>query len=346
MLRFASCRQINPPVRPSVAVLFCYTIQMSSLFGKKKLEEKTVAIVDIENSSVAAALVQLSQEEPKLFAEKRTFLSIPQRLHGENLLHTTIAAAQELLLHVSEVAARMRMHRKLALMGDVQQAVVFFGPPWAEIDTTSSGSVQVNAPRVLTQELRSQIGSVFGDVETSFHSFATAAARIAQRSVPDEPYLLCTITGEITELTLAQEGRILARATLPVGLYTLLRTLTTHGGLSQAEAYSALKLQFSYLKEPFDSVGEHFSNALYHGLEDMVASLPTRNVFVLAHEPNGEWFAQAIVSDPKVATLFKDGGVVRALRPAHLSPLLAAHATHPDLFLMLEALFVDVRHGV
>ncbi len=53
---------------------------MAGLFGKKKHAGKTVAIADIENGSVAAALVRLIPgEAPRLFAEKRVSLPFSPR---------------------------------------------------------------------------------------------------------------------------------------------------------------------------------------------------------------------------------------------------------------------------
>src|SRR4051812_42791750 len=106
-------------------------VYMSALFGKKTPTDKTVLIVDIENSSVGAALVRLSPgHAPKLFAEKRVALPLLPSVSAGKLLEETDKALREALLQASTVAARMRNHSKLGPVGVIAHVQVFVSPPW------------------------------------------------------------------------------------------------------------------------------------------------------------------------------------------------------------------------
>jgi phosphohistidine phosphatase SixA len=78
---------------------------------------------------------------------------------------------------------------------------------------------------------------------------------------------------------------------------------------------------------------------------ELLANHAVGEVFVVAHEPYAEWFAQALTHS-ELENIFTSGGRVRAVRPHHITPYLAAHARKPDLALMLGSLFADYRPSV
>ena len=323
---------------------------MSPLFGHKREEGKTVLLLDVENGSVGTALVRLSQTDaPRLFGEMRVHTPI-LKTHNAALIAKEIgAAAHTVLQHIAEVAARIRIHFAEPL-GTIAHTAVFMSPPWGSLNV---GTPQV--PHPITQALYNALGTTLGHpLSTSFHPFATATAHMVPALFPhEEQYLLCIITGEVAELIAltreAEESTIVGHATLPLGRNSIVRTLMSHGGLTEAEVLSLLKLQTRGLhhpqSEPLNSFAAHMAEEFKSVMQEFAAVGPLRSVFIIAHEPIGEWFARSLTEHPSMEELFPEGGTVRALRGSHISPYLAIHAHKPDLVLLLEALFVDARHG-
>ncbi len=308
-------------------------------------EEKTVAIIDIENGTAGVALARIfPNQAPKLFSEKRTILPIPRLLNRKALEQTIHRTVSQLLSYASEVATRIKNHPKTVSMGKVEQVVVFLRPPWIDM-AESQGSFQLTATHSLLREVRKESQAIFQDAQISSHSFATAAASVIEDFYPQQT-LMVTLTGEISEVTLSQNGMLEGYSTFPFGMHTSLRTLESHAGLTLEEAYSALKLNPEHLFEPIESAYTEFTNSFYHAAKEMIGKNSSAHVFVLAPEPFGDLFAHTIAEAPRIATLFKEESLVQALRTSHFSALLAAHGPSPDLFFMLEALFVNKRYGV
>ena len=320
---------------------------MSFFSSKKPLTGKTIALFDIENGSIAVALTRFSPtEEPRVFAEKRFPFSIPTQIHADALLQKIEASIEEGATHLSEVAARVRAHPVLGNTGVIEKSIFFLGAPWGKLDSLSGSEQQATAPRALTTSLKAISTRRLGDIPASFHMFSRAATHTISSFYPNEASALCIISGEMTELIVIAEYKIAEYATFPIGLHTILRTLVSHSGISMEEARSALILLPSYLLEAIHAAQQHFLEQLFHSLEPLATHVDIQNLFIIAHEPYGEWFAQTIVASDSIATLFSDGGVVRALRATQFAPFIAAHAPRPDLFILLETLFANSIHRV
>jgi hypothetical protein len=319
---------------------------MSPIFGKKKTKGgKTVAIVDVESGSVASALARLSRgEAPRLFAEIRVPIPILHTRDSVALAHAVEKAAEEALSHTSEVAARIRAHGRLAEQGEIERAAIFFAPPWASMHL-SGGTADYAEP--LERMARSLAHSLIGDVPITFHPHGTAAAHGAVLIYPsDAPTVVCIVSGEVSEILLVSPGQLLGRATVPVGQRTLLRTLVSHGGVSSAEALSYLALanrDIHPLSEPLASAEDHFASLVADAARDLKGAGELSGIIVLAQEPTSELYARALGRHAGMAELFPQGGTVRAMRPAHAMPYIAAHARMPDLTLLLETLFVNAK---
>lgn len=325
---------------------------MSPLFGGKKDAGKTVLLLDVENGSVASALAYITPADaPRLFGETR--ITIPLlKTHAPGLIAKEVeAAARKALQHISEVAARVRVHGAPTPLGTIAHTAVFLSPPWAAFDMTGSAM-----PHPITQSLYNALGESSGlHMHTSFHPFSAAVAHIVPSIFAhEERYLLCIVSGEVMEivgLERAPRIQVTGHATLPLGRNSILRTLMSHGGLGEAEALSLLTLSASgarhtALNEPLASFAAHMAEEFKSVVEPLMAVAPASSVFVIAHEPTGEWFARALAEHPSIEKLFPEGGTVRAMRGAHVSPYLLSHAYKPDLVLLLEALFVDARLSV
>jgi hypothetical protein len=320
---------------------------MAALFGKKTSKDETVLIVDIENGSVGAALVRHSPGSlPKLFAEVRVNTPILRTFTATELLAEIDKALRHALLQVSTTAARMRNHPKLQRVGTVQRAAVFVSSPWAVATASAEGLVSDIEP-LLQDAAHTAVEDTFGSLPVTFYATTSAATHTTNRLFSESPgLLLCFITGEITELSMVNGGVSIAHATAPSGRHDVLRTLQTHAGLSYEEAHSSLLLDRKArvghaTSEALFAAAEHFVEQFAHAAKDIHHVAPVHGILVIAPEPTGEWAAQYLAGSEHVSTLFEEGTTVQALHTHHLAPFLAAHAPRPDLYFMIEAVFID-----
>lgn len=314
---------------------------MTPLFGGKKDTEKTVLILDIESGSAGSALVRLARDkQPKFLAQTRLHAPLSMSRSGLRLSSDIQNAARDAVRSAAEVAARLRLHPKAAPLGRVGLAAVFLSPPWGKPNLESGAP---DFMEEMSRYLRREIGASFDDIPVSLYTSAGAAAFAARALFAPEPCLVCNITGEVSELMRMDTEGVRAHATIPTGFNSLLRTLRTHGGISEAEARSAARLPFGTprTKEPFAAAAAHFSGQFKDAAQELLGPGDVFRVRVIGHEPVGEWFARAVSMDESLAELFPQGGEVRAIRSHHLTPHIEAHGEAPDLTLMLDALFVD-----
>ncbi|MEI7719961.1 MAG: hypothetical protein WCI89_02000 [bacterium] len=318
-----------------------------SLFGKEKgksEKEQTVLLLDVENASVGSALVQLAPgQAPRLFAEKRLSLPVQQRLSSARMAREVERAAHEVLVHARTASG-------------ISNTAVFFGAPW--VAPSWGVGKQDKIAWDFEPHVQKSIRGLVGDMPVSFHAFGAAAAHAVDAAFEHDPaFLLCVVTGEVVEILYIYENAVIARATVPFGSHTILRTLSTHAGVPLHAARSALSLIDTtpghvhpgpeWLHEPLSVSATHFADdfadvarALYAGNLPDDASF-AHSVLVVAPEPLGELFASVLANSEQVAALFPEGGTVRALRAHHLVSHASAHAAVPDLHFMVEALFAN-----
>ncbi len=324
---------------------------MTPLFGKKKgaQQERTVLILDIENGSAGSALVRVSPgKQPKLFGEIRGYTPLGFRVTGATLSGDIERAATSAIRNAGAVAGRLRnttageaRTKELRDMGTIDTVAVFLAPPWGKPNLEAG---QPDFMPEMSQYLRTELQSVVDDAPVSFYTAAGAAAFGTRALFAPEPCLVCSVTGEVSELLRMDGHGVRAHATIPTGLHSLLRTLRTHGGLSEEEARSVAKLPFNTghpAAEAARSAASEFAGHFKDAAKELLGPGDVLRVRIIAHEPAGEWFAQALSADESLSELFPHGGEVRAVRSHHLTPHIEARAETPDLALLLEALFVD-----
>lgn len=311
-----------------------------SLFGKKDAA-KTVLILDIENGSVGSALARLQTDEaPRLFGESRVKVPLFDTRSALQLARAVEHAASEALLNESEVAARLRHHGFDPRLGQIEKVVVFLAAPWG-VPNLSLGRPDFSA--TLTEALAPRIASLFGDVPVALHAHASAAVHGLRTLYPAHGgALLLSVNGEVSELLLLNNGHVAGHATAPVGINTILRTLKSHGGLSEHEARSVLRL--GHLSEPLSAAAEHFAGEFKEAARELYAGEEGGSVFVLAHEPAAEWFARAL-GHRSIAELFPQGGEVRTFKPSSAAALVSSSAEQPDTHLQFDALYANAAHA-
>ncbi len=321
-----------------------YTLRMR-VFGQSKNEEQTVLVLDIEQGSVGGALVSLSKtEHPRLFGDTRVSLPLLSSRDSNVLRVNVEKAGHDVLTHVHTVAARLRTHPEAASFGTVTRAVVFLSAPWGTPNFSRGRPDFLPGMRDFVVK---EMESFAPDISLSFSSgIERAAAGVGTLS--SGGVLLCMVGGEVTELLLIEKEGPRGYATIPHGSRTFLRTLKVHGGLSEAEVHSLFSLltpDSSGHYEPLDAAAQHFADQFANAAQHLLVEGGTERVIVVAHEPLGEWLAKLLGGEGRSASaihaLFPDGGTITALRPQHLIPSIAAHASTPDLSLLLDALYID-----
>lgn len=311
-------------------------------------------MLDVENGSVASALVHLTpDEQPRLFAQKRITLPVMHSPTATEISRATQKASRDALMHASDVAARVRAHAAHPAAGDIERVAVFLHAPWTSIRTGSGGRISTDAPEPMLAQFRDMTEQSFGRIPVSFHAFGTTAAP-AIHGLFDEggSALVVSVTGEVTELFLTEDGILIGHATVPTGLNAMVRTLQSHGGLSLLEAHSALTLmdtptpRHALWSEAFMSGTEHVLADIEDAVRALVHTSPVRHIFVIAPQKNSVWFARALAQYDAIGELFPAGASVRDIRPHHVLPYISAHTNPGDVTLMLEGLCVESRFGI
>ncbi len=301
-----------------------------AMFGKKS-SDKTVLILDIENGSVGSSLVRLSPgQAPALFGEHRIAVPIMDTRSAHSLARAVEHAASESLLHASEVSARLRHHA--GALEPISRVVMFMAAPWG------TPNLQAGRPDFAPafEELQPRIRSLFGDVPTALHAHASAAVHGLRTAYPhEERALLVSVNGEVSEILMLEDARVVGHATVPAGAGTVLRTLKSHTGMSEHEARSSMRLNTQ--SEASEAAAAHFAVEVKQAARELFQGTGQGSVFVLAHEPSAEWFARSL-AHKSLAELYPQGGTVRAMRPSHIAPFVA-HNGSLDTHLLLNALY-------
>ena len=329
---------------------------MSLWFGKKKSEkEKIITLLDVENASVGVALVRLPTEAqavlgqaPQLLVQKRIALPVAHTLDAARLVHETEKAVHEVLVYARASATE-----------EVSPVAAFLGAPWSAPSWARPIQNQVVDPLwEFEPYVHKSIMHLVQGAPISFYAFGSAAMHAADTAFEhDQAFILCVVTGEVCEILCIQNNTIVARATLPFGVHTLSRTLSSHAGVSLSAARSALHLVDtssahkhagpSWIHEPLSVAATHFATHFTEAARelhiDALSGEPAHSVLVVAPEPLGELFASILGNNAeRLSKLFPNGGVVRALRAHHLVPhFSSAGVAVPDLRLMTEALFIN-----
>jgi hypothetical protein len=302
------------------------------LFGRKqKTEGKTVLVLDIENGSVGSALARMRADGSlTILDETRQHMPIRGGRSADGLAQETQKLVREATVRAAEFASRLRQGPEPSL-GVVNNISVFMSPPWGKPNLeTGKPDFVPHMKDLLVQET-----SPYFDASLNFYTNAGAATQGMRALSPyEDKYLLCIVTHEMTELLLIYNGAVVGHASMPHGMNLPLRTLKTHGGLSDAEARSALTLR--HLTEPLSSATEHYAHEFKNAARDLLDTYVPQQVWVVS--PAGEYFARAL-SHESLEGLFPQGGRVAAVRPKHFEQHLPGSSSQ-DLFLILEALYL------
>lgn len=312
-------------------------------------QEKTIVILDVENGSVAAALVRTAVgKPPKLYAEERVHIPVLNTRDATRVMKEVSRALRDVLQHVSLVAARMRHNEKTVHLGTIARIEVFLSAPWtAPKNGTTAPWVHESA---VMEQVREAVEEYFNNIPVHFHAFAPKAGQVLGGLFPyEQNALVLSVTGEVAELLLLKDKVAVSHATMPVGKNTLARTLRASGGLSSKELFSALALSSEHEEDPaqykeiLQTTREHFLDAFMDSAEDILGGTAPSSVFVIAEAPLGQWFSKAIAGHNTIGYIFPEGAAVRTIQHAHLAPYCELQTAKPDLILTLEAVCANTH---
>ena len=313
------------------------------MFGKKKATGNTVLILDIESGSVATALVDLSKQVPQIVSYQRQQLPLTQSRSGSDIIRALEKTLAHSLQHASEVAARMRVHAPEQGLGKVAKAVVFLAAPWGSPNLTSGVSQYVPGIR---QHIKDSVETTLGDLPVSFYTAADALLYGSRKLDKQVDTIAVSLRGEILELLLLNELGVGGYSTVPVGSRSIVRTLQTHGAMSEHEAKSLLTLtkhKDDWYYEPLLAAGRHLSDSVAEGIELLLPAGNASSLVVVGEQPLAEWFAKNIADNPRVSNLFSEESTVEALLPFQLKGHIEQGTVH-DPFILLETLLVGDNH--
>ena len=313
------------------------------MFGNKKVTGNTVLILDIESGSVATALVDLAKQVPHIVSYQRQQLPLSQSRSGGDISRALEQTLSLSLRHSAEVAARMRVHAPEQGMGQVAKTIVFLAAPWGSPNLIVGGPQYAPGIR---QYVKESVEAAFGDLPVSFYTAADAVLYGSRKLGKHTDTIAVSLRGEMLELLLLNEGATQGYSTVPLGSRSILRTLQTHGAMSEHEARSLLNLtkhKDDWQYEPLLAAGRHLSDSFADGVELLLPAGTASNLVVVGEQPLGEWFAKHIADNPRLANLFSEESTVEALLPFQLKGHIEQGTVH-DPFVLLETLLVGDKH--
>ncbi len=312
------------------------------MFGKKKASAAqggTVLILDIESGSVATALVDMSKAQPQIMYAHREHLPLLPSRSGSTIANALEKSLAHTLQRASEIAARMRLHSTEQPLGHVARVAVFLAAPWGSPDLVKGNSKFVPGIR---EYIKEKVEASFGTAPVSFYTSADALTHNHKVTGGGSDTVAVALRGELLELLFLSNDMVRAYTTVPLGSRSILRTLQTHGALSEHEARSMLRLQkhtSNAQYEPLQAASKHLSDAFVDSAALVLPLKSNATILIVAEQPMGEWFAKSIADNSRVLTVFVPESTVEAFLPYHVADHVGQSGVE-DPFILTETLFL------
>lgn len=212
-------------------------------------------------------------------------------------------------------------------------------------------------PRSVADSAIDAVGGVFHTRMMHMHSFSLASFSVTRDMFDMGSYFFVDISGEVTEVNLINNGRIVESGTFPRGVNTLVRSLVGELGTNTEDAISRIAMS----DEGGDSVlvfGQTDKNALSSIESEWCREL----VSLLSSFDKKKSLASSVVftADERFIPFFtkalKNGSVcdkisygfspnIKALTTDAIAPYISAsNSARGDMFLFIEALFFNTSH--
>tara|TARA_Y100000031_G_scaffold101393_1_gene111162 strand:- start:2510 stop:3763 length:1254 start_codon:yes stop_codon:yes gene_type:complete len=210
-----------------------------------------------------------------------------------------------------------------------------------------------SAPQTLIRSIGDVGDREFSGTESRLSSFTFSFFNTVRDIWHDkENFLLIDISGEVTDLSIIKEGRILETASFPVGRNTILRNLSSKH-ISFNEAESLLNLYYqnkigtdeaAYIKSALQSAQDMWLQLFAKELQELASQILFPNdIFLVVDAPLDAWFKEVITSD-KLYDLSTTGEPfdVILLDTKTLAPYCqSVRWVDKDPFLIVESLFLN-----
>ncbi len=216
-----------------------------------------------------------------------------------------------------------------------------------------------SAPTDFVRALKDISDKTFPHSEQRFASFIFSfftTVRDIWHTTPH--FILCDVSGEITDIAVIRDGKLLEVRSIPIGTNTAVRFLCERLHMTAAESGSTLQRFFN---RRLVSAQENKVRTVLQGLEkrwvaDIASQLETiavgsplpSTVFLTADSPYAEWFARVVKSESmrSAANVAKHFSPV-VLTGETLSSYCSFYPGVPkDSFIAIAALFLNRKIGV
>jgi hypothetical protein len=194
------------------------------------------------------------------------------------------------------------------------------------------------------------IGKYFHNRNNEISSFSLAAFSAMSGIFPAEKnYLIVDIRGEVTDLSLVNEGILIKSLSFPQGKDELARVAAQNLGQSQSGALSAIGLAFRGESDPtakanviksIETFKQAWSQSYTKALQDISAGLVGATLLPPTHfliaDKDTEAFFENVMNEIK-----KDGSLY-LLKHLNVRDFLETSSVPTDPFLALESIFVTM----
>jgi len=214
---------------------------------------------------------------------------------------------------------------------------------------TSVGQVDFND--AITQIM----GNIFHAEDVEFHTLSFLSFGVIRDMFPQkEDFMLCDVSGEVTDISIIQDNILLETVSVPLGKNFLIRGVMKALSVEKEEALSLIRLfaedrlnetTFSRLKKILDKIEDEWMGSVNNALSGLSRYAPFPNDLFLTAGPEAvSWFARVLSKKSENQNMAEKGLSfsvisVNATLLRQLVDFKGVVARDP--FLMLEAVFVD-----
>jgi len=225
-------------------------------------------------------------------------------------------------------------------------------PLGKKAETVEVAMIMSFAPQRVVQVMHEVVRKFVRVEKINFNTFSLAGFSIVRDIFPDiHNFIFTEIGGEVTDVTIAKKGILLETISLPVGSYTLVRSISESLNVLPDVAISYLSLDIEEvahadLKSSIESTRESvrqkwiqsFGNALTIFSQEIF--LP-RDLFFISEQGTGDFFLNVIKKTEFKEIAFTTDAIRARLLSGHTLSDFVRYGEHVprDSFLSLIALF-------
>ena len=230
-------------------------------------------------------------------------------------------------------------------------------PIGKKAETIEIAMIMSFAPQGIIRAAEDSIKKIPHANNVTFHTFSLAGFAVVHEVFPEtKNFIFTEVGGEVTDVAIAKKGILLETISLPIGSYTLVRSISESLNVLPDIALSYLSMEESGAahqelqanimtgrEKAKDTWLKAFGNALAVFSEEIF--LP-RELFLISEQGTGNFFLDLIKKNEFKEIAFTSGSVHTMLLSGHtLSDFVAYDAGVPrDSFISLIALFHATIH--